>query len=152
LELLMLSEVIWADIPAWIGAVGTVGTLATGMILFGNQMRDRRRQYASRVAVWVDPYTLGEAGDFQLILHVKNDGEQPIYDCLIKSASSPAQTPIHVLAPGQEVDPISVGAGDDVVRWLDSLNDVRFEVSFVDAEGRRWMRNERGRLRRVRSA
>jgi hypothetical protein len=43
-----------ADIPAWIGAVSTVGTLTTGLILFANVISDRRREYAKLVAVWTD--------------------------------------------------------------------------------------------------
>jgi hypothetical protein len=42
------------DIPAWIGAIGTVGTLSTGLILFAGSMSDRRQEYARSVAVWTD--------------------------------------------------------------------------------------------------
>jgi hypothetical protein len=42
------------DIPAWIGAIGTVGTLSTGLILFANTISDRRREYAKLVAAWTD--------------------------------------------------------------------------------------------------
>jgi hypothetical protein len=43
-----------ADIPAWIAAIGTVGTLSTGLILFANTISDRRREYAKLVAAWTD--------------------------------------------------------------------------------------------------
>jgi hypothetical protein len=92
----------------WIGAVGTVGTLTTGLILFAGTVADRRRAYANAVSVWtelevIDKETFewthdargGPAidvrmkiddwsnllGPFDFRLRVKNSGHQPIYAC-----------------------------------------------------------------------
>lgn len=38
----------------WIAAVGTVGTLSTGLVLFAGTVADRRRGYANAVSVWME--------------------------------------------------------------------------------------------------
>jgi hypothetical protein len=92
----------------WIGAVGTVGMLSTGLILFAGTIADRRRAHANAVSVWTELEvidreafewkhdTLGgpsieariEIGNwsdlhrpFEYRLRVKNGGHQPIYAC-----------------------------------------------------------------------
>jgi hypothetical protein len=92
----------------WIGAVGTVGTLSTGLVLFAGTIRDRHRAHANAVSVWTeleiverdsfgwqhdDPAGAGitvEAsiriedwsglvGPFDFRLRIKNGGHQPVY-------------------------------------------------------------------------
>lgn len=98
------------DIPAWIGAVGTVGTLTTGLVLFAGTMSDRRKEYSKLIAVWTDIKTLekrafeqkivtstGETiearidtkdisnlqSPFEVSVKLKNSSLQPIYDCTL---------------------------------------------------------------------
>jgi hypothetical protein len=72
-----------ADVPAWIGAVGTVGTVTTGLVLFAGQMADRRRRHASRVAVWTETRDNDNGRGYRL--NVRNNEEQPIYACRLES-------------------------------------------------------------------
>jgi hypothetical protein len=93
----------------WIGAIGTVGTLTTGLILFAGTIADRRRAHANAVSVWTEldvidreafelkldargsgpaiesRVEIGDwsnlAGPFEYRLRVKNGGNQPIYAC-----------------------------------------------------------------------
>jgi hypothetical protein len=98
------------DIPAWIGAVGTVGTLTTGLVLFAGTISDRRREYSKLIAVWTDVTTLekdafkhkmitgtGDAveveinigdmsnlqGPFEVSVKLKNNSLQPVYSCTL---------------------------------------------------------------------
>ena len=96
----------------WIGAVGTVGTLTTGLILFAGTVADRRRAYANAVSVWTELEVIDkeafewtrdtraggntiqlrtEIGDWSNLLgpydfrlRVKNSGHQPIYACRLQ--------------------------------------------------------------------
>jgi hypothetical protein len=164
-----LRGCIVADVPALIGAVGTVGTLTTGMVLFANQIADRRRSHASLVAVWAD---LDMDQGYEWRLHLRNLGKHPIYDCHLDSVlalhippgDEPDAQPIDIqsemklsfgiVAPGTERTNVSflkvgtVGPGIDLVSLVNQ--GLRFRVTFTDTEGRRWIRDERGRLRRVR--
>jgi hypothetical protein len=91
-----------SEIPAWIGAVGTVATLTTGLVLFAITISDRHRGYASLVAVWTEmvkanDLELGDEikahievrdshhqGPFSFNLLIKNGSQQPAYDCSIR--------------------------------------------------------------------
>lgn len=102
---------------------------------------------------------------------MKNDGEQPIYDCHLNSAldlSVPADqadkepTAIRsemylgfgVIPPGvarSNVSFIKIGKIESAVNIVGLVNrSIQFHVSFTDTEGRSWIRNEKGRLQRTR--
>src|SRR5581483_11193031 len=94
----------------WIGAIGTVGTLSTGLVLFAGTVADRRRGYANAVSVWTELQRIDReafewkhedevgtsiqarieienwddlSGPFDFRLRIKNGGPQPIYGCRV---------------------------------------------------------------------
>ena len=155
-----------ADAPAWIGAIGTVGTLTTGLILFGGQIADPRRRHASLVAVWTE--NVGTGGRYKYRLNIKNHGGQPIYDCRLESTlvltvpiqgeASDVRSEMNLafgtIAPGDERTNVAFLEVDELADPSINLDDLvarglRFRVSFTDTEGRSWIRDERGRLRRL---
>jgi hypothetical protein len=95
------------SIPNWIGAIGTVGTLTTGLVLFAGTVSDRRRAHANLVAVWTDLQKIDKeslhwespdpglpfearseiedwsnlGGPYAFRLRIKNSGRQPVYGC-----------------------------------------------------------------------
>lgn len=120
-------------------------------------MADRRRRHASLVAVWTEAEH--DLDDAEYRLNIKNNGDQPIYDCRIAMAAQTGlvDAAFGTIAPGQNIaktffrvtfpEPPPGGWAEfdeDVYRNL------RFRVTFTDTEGRAWWRSERGRLRRIR--
>jgi hypothetical protein len=108
------------NIPAWIGAIGTVGTLTTGLVIFAGTMSDRRREYSKLIAVWTDVKTLEKGalkheivtatgdiiksevniedmsnlqGPFEVSLKLKNSSLQAVYACKLRATLDKHQQP-----------------------------------------------------------
>jgi hypothetical protein len=78
-----------ASVTDWVGAIGTVGTLVTGVTLFALTLFDRRRSHAAKVATWIDESA--EEHGRRWWLHVYNRGEHPIYDCDLHTTGAEPQ-------------------------------------------------------------
>lgn len=177
------------DIPAWIGAVGTVGTLSTGLVLFAGSMSDRRREYAKQVAVWTAfrKYEDGEGVTFlgpstnvvasapeftsgddphTFELKMRNNGLQPIYECELRVALDRDKLPpgkypliyetlmpiLGIVAPGIENSyTLLLGSSYELIAEFREAvtRALTFELRFTDTTGRRWVRDEKGRLRHL---
>jgi hypothetical protein len=149
-----------ASAPDWIGAVGTVLTLGTGLYLFGQTLKDRRRTHAAKVATWVDKSE--EQGSRTWRLHVQNRGEHPIYDCDLHILD-PDGTPTMngdlrrpVVQPNEDIPNFwllgQVSLEEARASWAATsrFDSLRYEFAFTDTEGRRWARAQDGKLRRRR--
>ena len=130
----------------------------TGVTLFALSLFDRRRTHAAKVAAWIDESE--EEHGRSWWLHVYNRGEHPIYDCALHTTGAdPTPTPDgvwrDVVGPNEELNyfPLSEvtreearTSGEEAAR----MKSMRFEFSFTDTEGRRWVRTRDGKLRRGR--
>lgn len=153
----------WADIPSWMSAFGSVlalGFAAVAVVVTRRMYRieserDRvsaeardaqvafaRRAQAASVSAW-----WGESRDGRWGTFVRNASETPVY-----------QAYLTLLGPddhsdGTKIDYPVVAPSDDALFWPLS-NDRptqrptprRVKLSFTDAAGVRWLRNQYGRL------
>lgn len=136
-----------------LSAVGTVGAFIVGFILLRAEHRreadrseDERRSQAERISAWVEVYRKPD-GMREIAFHVHNASDMPIYEAEIPlpSPSNEEQTEfVGLVPPGQTV---RRAAPPD---WLRSYVDPEpVQIEFLDSAGRRWTRNEQGRLTRT---
>ncbi len=105
MEPLVTSGVDWGDLPAWLGAVGTVGAFAAGLTLLRRQLNDferadeeRTAAAASSVSAWwewdeaahaIRFLGMGTGGGDRIenrpgwVIRVRNGGRAPIYNCVV---------------------------------------------------------------------
>lgn len=144
----------------WVGtaaevfsAVGTVGAFIVGFTLLRGEHRreaersdDERRAQAERISAWVEAYRKPD-GMRELAFHVHNASDMPIYEAEIpvSSVSNEEQTEfVGLVPPGQTVRRAAPP------EWLRSYVDPEpVQIEFLDSAGRRWTRNEQGRLART---
>jgi hypothetical protein len=139
------------DLPAWMGAVGTVGALAVSLWLIRQQMKDRRLQNAERraaqahlVAGWMEYLDL-EARPFpELVIMVRNGSDLPVYEVgfqVMVGTSGTFVRYIGSLGPYETREfriPIPATSGADVYAP---------EIQFRDVGQRRWLRSSSGILK-----
>lgn len=159
--------IAWGTVPDWFAAVGTVGAFAIGLWLLRGEIsageqrdrevearaEDRRREQASLVALWA-------SGD--LVLEPQRAPNNRTYTSMtVHNASSLPITDVFAVVnrPGIQTSPQDghrsvLGPGEIIVSSLASdcqppyaVPMEALEVRFVDAAGRRWVRDGRGRLR-----
>lgn len=141
----------WGNVAEWVGSVGTVLTLALGLLLLWREIRANRRRHASRVMAWVDL----DAG----AAYVKNGGTEPVTKVMLalftaghyaEPLSGQAETTPYVEGwewlPPEETRAISPRDAD----WHARLYPPQVRLEFTDTERRRWLRDEHGALRRKR--
>jgi hypothetical protein len=131
------------DAATWVLAVGTVGTLFVSLQLLRRAARDKRVAQAGLVSAWLMEMR-EEADGWALTYIVRNNSEEPAYEVILNAMC---------------------GVRGTFVRWLGTLGpaerrkvtillpgyprseDYRPTLAFVDAAGRRWLRDGLGRLR-----
>ncbi|MGO4956070.1 hypothetical protein ACTQ49_02135 [Luteococcus sp. Sow4_B9] len=125
----------------------------------------QRRRAASRVSAWVCthfPEGVNEGANRRDGVIIANQGDCPIYDVRIESTGKDGlqkkEIVQHVLPPGEYF----VGSRSDAFQWdspdqtqclegiirpITKKPDWRVtQLKFQDADGNRWLRDERGRL------
>ena len=121
------------------------------------EIRDRRRDQASRVFIWAEADAAPDPKDQTvrgLITHIKNTSHRPVYDGLIRfrNASgriedSPYTPAFPALMPGDQVD-TGNGFTEPVpvpVFWQDNSR-LQATVRFRDAAGVHWQLGTDGQL------
>lgn len=156
----------WGDIPTWVSAITTLGALiAAGWVVRIELKRDDRAltarasaEQADKVAAWPGGR---RAGTYFIVL--RNSSDLPIYDVAVFAARADSGGPppmaierLDLLPPGDREIPFFVTKEprftatrvgfdepivDDEQKWLVVLE-------FSDSAGRRWRRDNRGRLER----
>ena len=158
----------WGDIPTWITAIATVGLLIgaiitaiyairafreqsreVGILLEQNDrdIRDRRRDQASRVFVHEERYTyhaVGKPSEKDITAYVHNTSEQPVYDVAFRwhSWGEP-------YTENRRDEPLMPGAKDhDSARVPLDADPEQFGafVIFRDRAGVRWRAHPDGRF------
>ena len=164
-----MSGVHWGDVPTWVGAVGTVGTLVGGLLLLKREAdRDEerhaeaRRRQASRVTAWredigrpvvtaPDPSAVKTRHDSNAAAKVHNASDQPIFHAVVELIDRNAvgldpRPPDHrehfgTIEPGGRREVPFPATMTDRARGV-----VVGRVTFMDSNGRRWSRDTNGVL------
>jgi hypothetical protein len=121
-------------------------------------IRDRRRDQASRVYIWAEAAADSEVQTVtELITHIKNTSHQPVYDGLIRFRDATGRledspyTPVfQALMPGDEAE-TGNGLTEPVpvpVFWEDNSR-LQATVRFRDAAGVHWKLGTDGQLDEV---
>lgn len=132
-------------------SIGTVGAFVTGFILLRREHRreadrteDERRAQASKVSAWVELF-LTHAGSRELMFHVHNSSEMPIYEVELplptRGNAEPDTEFIGLVPPGQTVRRMAPQ------HWRTSyVGPEPIEIEFLDSAGWQWKRDEQGAL------
>ncbi|MGC9666855.1 hypothetical protein ACNTMW_09905 [Planosporangium sp. 12N6] len=134
-------------------AVGTVGAFTTGFVLLRREHRreadrseDERRAQAARISAWVEMYVRTD-GRKELAFHIHNASDMPIYE---------VELPLPGKSDGDGVEFVGLVPPGQTIRraapqeWLRTYAEPEpVEIEFLDSAGRRWGRDEQGRLRQV---
>ncbi|MET7478776.1 hypothetical protein ABZT17_31050 [Streptomyces sp. NPDC005648] len=77
----------WGNVPAWVGAVLTSGSLIVASFTFWRSRRDQKREHASKVAAWISEEK-GENGENLYFVNAANGGDGGAYEINVKDAMS----------------------------------------------------------------
>jgi len=157
----------WGDVPAWVGAVGTVGTFTYGFRLLARENdrahradEDTRRAQAVAISAAVETRTLESAhGARSSVKEVVmlNASLSPVYDVNVYITRSNGVTigvlRVPVLLPGDRCEPLGEVMNPKRIGPLHAARirpEPRFpvwtDVWFHDAAGHTWRRDHRGVL------
>ena len=145
----------WIDTASNVFAsIGTVGAFVIGFVLLrrehkqeADRTEDDRRAQASKVSAWVELYRTPD-GSRELMLHVHNASEMPIYEVELplptRGDDEPQTEFVGLVPPGQTIRRV---APRD---WLTSyVGPEPIEIEFLDSAGWQWRRDEQGALVRA---
>ena len=155
----------------WITAVGTAGAFvaavaaaAIAAVVVRHDRAARRAEQASRVAAWVEwregtgKSLRDSMGGYACV--ALNTSPLPVYDVVVgyrhyDAAGRPwdlGTARLGLVPPGERVEPLPAdlirGAYTGVPGFTTAeLKTIRVLISFTDAAGRKWQRDQDGRLR-----
>jgi len=149
-----MSVMDWVGMGANVfSSLGTVGAFGVGMLLMRQEHRreeareeEDRRGQAVMVSAWIEAHRTA-AGGRELMFHVHNASQMPIYEVSVRNAIVDAGEPeeaefIGLVPPGQTI------RRPAPKEWLASYHSPEpVEIEFLDSSGRRWTRDEQGALR-----
>jgi len=147
-----LANAEWVNAGAAVFfAVGTVGAFLVGFLLLRREHRreaerseDERRAQAARISAWVELHRKPDGGR-ELAFHIHNASDMPIYDVELPMPAPQGQERaaefVGLVPPGQT---IRRSAPHDWLRTYVEPEPV--EIEFLDSAGRRWTRDEQGKL------
>ncbi|GAB3868984.1 hypothetical protein GCM10029964_128340 [Kibdelosporangium lantanae] len=102
-----MSSIDWGTAPAWLSAVGTVGSLSLTVRVVWLQVRDRRAELDEKLVSQARLVTAWTAGPLDF------SGEYPIQRFTINNGSNQPVYNISLIAP--------VGVRGTYVRWIDAM-------------------------------
>ncbi|MET7393525.1 hypothetical protein ABZS66_08535 [Dactylosporangium sp. NPDC005572] len=128
-------------------ALGTVGAFLVGFVLLRREQNreaeraeDMRRGQAARISAWVEMHRKPD-GSRELAFHIHNASDMPIYEVELPMPEGGDAEFVGLVPPGQTIRRPAPAS------WLRSYVDPEpVEIEFLDSAGRRWTRNEQGRL------
>nr|BFE65910.1 hypothetical protein GCM10020063_104360 [Dactylosporangium thailandense] len=128
-------------------ALGTVGAFIVGFVLLrreqnreADRAEDERRGQAASISAWVEMHRKPD-GTRELAFHIHNASQMPIYEVELPMPEGGDAEFVGLVPPGQTVRRLAPAS------WLRSYVDPEpVEIEFLDSAGRRWVRNEQGRL------
>jgi len=132
-------------------AVGTVGAFVLGFVLLrreqlreADRAEDERRNQAARISAWIEMYRRTD-GTKELAFHIHNASDMPIYEVELPLAGpSPDDGGaefVGLVPPGQTIRRAAPA------EWRRGYVEPEpVPIEFLDSAGRRWTRDEQGRL------
>lgn len=151
---------ITAPVDLWsmLTAVGTVGATLVATVLAFRAWVNEKDASARFVSAWITddyrPRDDGSSYEREVLLHVANESNEPVFDAMVNVHIGPTSTPlgplaapapISVIPPRRElVFDVSV----PLLAHLDSWSP-RATLVFSDPRGRRWLRELDGQLEDV---
>jgi hypothetical protein len=158
----------WGDVPTWVGAIVTSGSVAVAALAYRRSVIDREGAQASGLAAWVG--RRNKDGSERDVLLVSNGSDAPAYEVSVQVLGMgeafwfdelPAHAAIQQEFPSDHYSQSlynrlmqaaqRVLPAEDVIRLLRQIETgPRPELEFRDAAGRMWRRNSEGRLSRLR--
>ncbi|WP_433609544.1 hypothetical protein ACQP2P_38620 [Dactylosporangium sp. CA-139114] len=128
-------------------ALGTVGAFIVGFVLLRREQNreaeraeDERRGQAARISAWIEEYRKPNDAR-ELAFHVHNASEMPIYEVELPMPEGGETEFVGLVPPGQTIRRPAPES------WRRSYVEPEpVEIEFLDSAGRRWKRNEQGRL------
>ncbi|MFF3334187.1 hypothetical protein ACFYWX_32360 [Streptomyces sp. NPDC002888] len=145
------------DVPTWILAAFAIAAFTSSMLLFliehGRDTRARDDQIsgqAAKISAWYDSrasvYAEGATPGRNWLCLI-NSSSDPVYDCqaeLLLAHSVVKSMSIHIIPPLHKVQVKQVEHPG-----LEGIRDIAVRLRFTDSAGRRWEKNEKGKLRIV---
>jgi hypothetical protein len=156
--LILLAHTDWGSVPDWLAALGTVAAFGVALRLLAKELaarreaeEDRRREQARSIGAWptapVPEHPRAANQVFTVIL--RNGSQEPVYnvqavmkhpdlssDEVRRAGWSTWQLTLGILPPGENFTKLR----------LVPYQPGPIELSFTDAQGRRWTRHTDGRL------
>ncbi len=147
----VLRGLDWGNVPAWVGAVGSVGTLVIALFLLRGELAARRRdeehyarQQVGAVSVWVE-WAASAVVQGATEVVISNKSSAAIYNCMVVLKGdkdgqgfrwklpvvAPSDEPIKHKLPLRARDRSGGDAEDTLALPVVELN-------FSDVYGRRW--------------
>jgi len=136
-----LAALNWGSVADWFAAVGTVGALIFGFLLFANERRQARRAAADAFVIWSVSQSRAADGRPEIDFYFHNAGTAPVFDPALtaKPNRHGYQVFAHLtvdaapLLPGQH--------GHARVAFSHLSEGWNAYLSFTDGSGREWHRN-----------
>jgi hypothetical protein len=147
-------SVDWGNAPAWVAAVGTVGTLAFTLTLVRRELRERRAEQARLVNSWASwGYSYKrdqEPAVTKCDVFVRNGSDRPAYE--VRVAVLPWDWKRHTSEVGigrvfSTIPPEQTQNPQDFshmfpppLRFIADVQNPPIQLTFVDSNGRKWCR------------
>ena len=154
---------IWGDIPSWLSAIGTVGSLVAAFWLLKEDLKDRRairksqaENVARKISSWCDVLS-----DERAILWVQNLSDEPVYnlvsyvggahsdlDALPDHENKYMEVVFGLVPPQQKID---FQIDDRRMEFNRSPfpNLPQVAVEFTDAQEVHWRRDQNGKIIKI---
>ena len=142
-----------SDAADTFSAVGTVGAFVVGFVLLRKEQRreagrsdDERRAQAAKISAWVEMHRKPD-GLRELAFHIHNASDMPIYEVELPltgpDSEEGAAEFVGLVPPGQTIRRPAPAA------WKRTYVEPEpVQIEFLDSAGRRWTRDEQGKLAR----
>ena len=155
----------WGDMPAWVAAVGTVGTLVAALLQIRSERLARKKLEEQKQATGISTWIGGEASPQSTGVVIQNMSNAPIYDVVITLVIAAGAGP----QTGEEVAKLSDQQGPSVPSmrratsivppgkymtelpssWGGMNRKPGIEIAFTDFQGNHWVRRYNGQLGRL---
>jgi hypothetical protein len=141
------SSADWLSAWSTLGAaIGTVGTLALGLILWRSDRRRDRRDQAKRIHAYATRYSSTVDGPHVHYV-IQNNSDSPIYDVWLPRHEGGPGIPSHfTMIPGGAEETLEPTNEEKEAYGATTTKDIPIFFEFRDAASTCWYRDSDGRL------
>ena len=137
---------VWGDVPTWVAAIGTAGTLIATVYLLYRREQERHKGQAVLVSAWMDESARADDEEtWDLTYLARNHSEEPVYDVVLTADCGVRGTYVRwlgTMAPG-ELRRVKIK-----LSGTPRAQEYQPHLTFTDAAGHRWLRTSAGQLRK----